>query len=733
MDEGSFMKRTDQTFLAGMAKVAMVATTAIAAVLTVTLTPSAQAQLVVEKQGRAPAPNLKIKTSKVPQFDLLQKQVVNGKVETVRAKEIPRLDLGEEARVKAAGLKEITLPEIAPIQFQGAQELTPPNEIFIDQYLLKEIPQVAEAKVIVPTSSPRLVPAAPKFVEPPAPITMQPEPRTLEIQEMAPNRMKLLQALIFLEVRKNYNLALGLLAELIEDPELRTEASFQLALTSKGLGLYSEYRHQMMKVLNDNNKDWQKRAVVSLAQNAQSGDNTLVEILDPKIEAMNLEVEGIDQFNINRAKYYLSKNDLTKALSATDSILMDSPLYTDTLYLKSLVLYKGGQLQEAIGLQQSVLADVMEKRPASEFRSIVALSLARMHFQASQYKEAFDAFLKVDKKHPEWTQAMVEQAWAQILTSDFEGAAGNMFSLHTDFFKKAFNPESYVVRTVGYLNLCQYGDGAKVVYDMKRKYTPVIEKLTAYEKAKTTPIQFYDTVKQFAKAVEKPEVDGLPREFIFYLTRHPKFLDEVENINSFEDQITKYNKATLDIIKLERIYLEKQNSVRAKLVELRKRINATSANEQKVALEKDADQLEKALLSYRIEHHIAKKARNSIKDLRTAAFKRIDSDKQKTLAAAGGALKERFTGMLNTLKTTLDQAEVLQYELYSGAGEHIRYQMAGGEINEKEREKLKVEGEKAMTWDFRGEVWEDEIGHFRSGLKNVCPPEETIGALDTRE
>jgi hypothetical protein len=694
---------------------------------------AAQADLVVEKKGRAPAPNLKMKTSKVPQFELLQKKRVNGKEETVRASTIPRLDLGEESKLKASALGEIALPEIAPIQFQGAQEITPPKEIFIDQYLLKEIPQVADAKIILPVSNAANVPLAPKFAEPLPPVMADTSPKTVEVEDMTPNKMKLLQALIFLEIRKNYNLALGLLAELIEDPELKVEAWYQLALTSKGLGLYSEYRHQMMKVLSEKDKDWQKRAAISLAQSALSGDNALVEVLDPKIESMELNLESIDQYNINRAKYYLGKNDLTKALAATDSILMDSPLYTDTLYLKSLILYKGGQLQEAIGLQQSVLAEIMEKRPETEFRSIVALSLARMHFQASQYKEAFDAFLKVDKKHPEWTQAMVEQAWAQILTSDFEGAAGNMFSLHTDFFKKAFNPESYVVRTVGYLNLCQYGDGAKVVYDMKRKYTPVVEKLSAYEKNNTSEVQYYDTVKQFAKAIEKPEVNGLPREFVFYLTRHPKFLDEQENINSFEDQITRYNKATLDIIKLERIYLEKQNGVRAKLIDLRKRINATSVGDKRVALEKEADQYERTLLSYRIEHHIAKKARNSIKELRTAALKRIDVDKQKALVAAGAALKERFTGMLNTLKTTLDQAEVLQYELYSGAGEHIRYQMAGGEINEKERDKLKVEGEKAMTWDFRGEVWEDEIGHFRSGLKNVCPPEETIGALDPRE
>jgi ribonuclease HI len=32
--------------------------------------------------------------------------------------------------------------------------------------------------------------------------------------------------------------------------------------------------------------------------------------------------------------------------------------------------------------------------------------------------------------------------------------------------------------------------------------------------------------------------------------------------------------------------------------------------------------------------------------------------------------------------------------------------------------------DKKVKWNFKGEIWEDEIGHFRSSLENVCPKEE---------
>jgi hypothetical protein len=537
-----------------------------------------------------------------------------------------------------------------------------------------------------------------------------------------------LQALIFLEIKKDYNMALALFGELLDDASVKTEATYQFALTAKALGLYSEYKFRMLQVLNDPNKEWQKKAAISLAQNAAEGDKELVAVLDPKIDALKIELEHVDQYQMNRSKYYLDKGDLTKAFSGVDEILMDSPHYIDALFLKSLILYKGNQIQEAIGLQQTVLKDVEDKQPKSEFKSIVALTLARLHFQAGQYKEAFDNYLKVDKQNPEWMQAMMEQAWTQILSEDYEGAAGNMFSLHTDFFKKAFAPESYVVRTVGYLNLCQYGDGAKVIYDFKKKYTPVAQQLKEYGAKMSSNVNYYDTVKTWAKNPDLKTVDGLPREFIFALTRHPSFILEQKMINSIEDQVAKINKISVDLIKTERVALAAQTDARNKFLPIKKKMDAAKTAADKKSYQDEYSYQEKRLLSYKIQYYIAKKARTSIKDFRDQAMGRLDKEKTHFRELAGLAVRNRYKQMVTRLSDTLDQSEVLKYELYSGAGDHLRYQMAGGDVNAKERPELKVEDGKALNWDFKGEIWEDELGHYRSSLKNVCPPDEKLSS-----
>jgi len=690
---------------------------------------SAQAaDLKLEKKAKPAGSDLKYKQSKVPQFDLVQKKMVNGKQELVRAKIIPRLNLGEEAKLKSNDIAPLALPEEKAFKPVDVANRPSPAPIDIEKYLKMPIAKAENAKEIIKVDIGHHAPEAPQFAVITAPPMVEPKPQLEKLEEMAPVQMKMLQALIFLEVKKDYPMALALFAELLDEATVKLETTYQLALTSKGLGLYSEYKFRMMQVLDSNESSWQKKAAKSLAENAAEGDKELVAVLDPKLDALKIDLEKADQYQMNRAKYYLDRGDLTKAFSGVDEILMDSPLYIDALFLKSLILYKGNQIQEAIGLQQTVLLDVEAKRPASEFKSIVALTLARLHFQAGQYKEAFDNYLKVDKANPEWLQAMTEQAWSQILSEDYEGAAGNMFSLHTDFFKKSFTPESYVVRTVGYLNLCQYGDGAKVVYDFKKRYTPVLKQLKEYGEQRKDNVNYYDTIKTWAKNPDLQTVDGLPREFIFALTRHPSFILEQKMINSIEDQAARMNKISISLIKTERKALTAQSDARAQLISLKKKIDGISDPQEKKTYREQFSYQEKRLMSAKIQHYIAKKARTSIKDLRTDGLARLEKEKTHFRDLAGRAVRSRYGQMTSKLTEALDQSEVLQYELYSGAGDHIRYQAAGGDVNKKERAELKVDDGKSLNWEFRGEIWEDELGHYRSSLKNVCPPEEKLSS-----
>ncbi|MEN0058867.1 MAG: hypothetical protein AAGB31_08535, partial [Bdellovibrio sp.] len=684
----------------------------------------ADSALTVKNSGRSADAALKVKSSLVPTFEVYQKKTVNGKVEVFKVKNIPLLDLGTEREVVASTLSPLRLPASRDLSLSPVRRhpSLPVWEFQLRPYNVA----VEGAKVVTRPDAFNKIPDVKVLNPVPAPVTQDPLVALAKMDEMEPNDYKLLQALIFLEVQKNYELAMGLFAELMQDPKHRIESLYHYALTAKGLGLNSEFRHYMIQVAQETqDKNWQQKATEALVKHINVLEISDIALIDPLIAKYELDVTRNDEYQITRAKYYSEKGQLGLMEDALIFISEKSPRYPDALLLTALFNYRQGKIDDAV-IQLDRLMKVTDGNRTSPLRSIGALTLARMQFQKSDYKTAFQSYLKVDKASPLWLQAMVESAWTQILGEDYEGAAGNMFSLHTDFFKNAFSPESYVVRTVGYLNLCQYGDGIQVLREMNKKYSPWKKKLEEYTKNRKEAVNYYDTVKNWIKNSDLKEVEGLPRSFIVELARHPAFMSVQKQINNYEDEGQRFNRIALTLIKMERDLVKKQNDANKDLAEAKKGIKGDSPSP---AVMEKIQVAEQKLMSYRIQSHIAKKARVSIKNLRTQGLARIDKEKTALRIQASLALQSRFTEMLAGLNRVLDQNEVLQYELFSGAGEHLRYQMAGGEINEKERPELKVQKEKSLNWKFKGEIWEDEVGHYRSSLKNVCPQEANVAGL----
>lgn len=82
--------------------------------------------------------------------------------------------------------------------------------------------------------------------------------------------------------------------------------------------------------------------------------------------------------------------------------------------------------------------------------------------------------------------------------------------------------------------------------------------------------------------------------------------------------------------------------------------------------------------------------------------------------------------MQKRLEKLMENNEFLTYEIFSGSGENIRFVSAGGATKGTESTTRKVasknsSGGKVFLWDFDGEFWADEIGNYKSSLKDNCP------------
>ena len=672
----------------------------------VSLAAQGQTVLTTKTEGRKPSSDVKYRQSGVPVFEMVQK---NG-AEVVKVKDIPKLDIGDEKQIQAE-VVDLKLPAARELKMNSFQTKTSPAVLTIPQVLLNPVQPVRK---IANENNLEKIPLVKLLDHVPEPLVVNSEPTLNSLVEIKPDEYKMLQALIFLEYQKKYDLAMSLFVELMDVKEYRSQALFHYAQTALGLELYSEFRQKMIQVTQET-KDLalKKLATEDLAKNVEVLSNSDIAVIDPLVEAFDIDVTKNEKYLLKKAKYYSEKGDLGKLENALVFIPTTSPLYPEAALLKAVFNYRMGQIDAAIAELETAWP-LVESQKKDSVRNLSALTLARLYFQKGDYKTAYKNYLAIDKSSPAWLQAMVEEAWTQILAGDYEGAAGNMFSLHTDYFRKSYAPDTYIVRTVGYLNLCQFGDGVSVLNDLKKRYSSTQEKLESYQKNNKDPMAYYDLVKTWLRNSNVEEVDGLPRSFIVELARHPSFTSVQKQINNYEDENVRFNKIAVDLIRKER-------EARLKMLQAKNEFAALTRDKASAS---KLQSKEREFLATGVEHMIVSRAREGIKKMRVAAVDRLDKEKATLRSKAATGLQSRFKTFVASLGNLVDQRDVLSYEIYSGAGEHIRYQMAGGEIQDRNTASLAPAENESYKWKFKGEVWEDELGHYRSSLKNVCPSDD---------
>lgn len=670
--------------------------------------------LVERAGGKSPERSLKMKSSGVPSYDFPSlRKTKNG-----LPPKIPVLNVGEEARVTYNSAFEIAVPGATAFQLPALNK--PPR---LDKMMTPKLKPFAApanaAKIEKSLGQPGTLPAIEKESAQmdglsPKPVT---EAEALAVRNLSPAEIDLMKSLIYLDIRRDSLMSLSLLSSLKDaGSEPKEMIAYHYARAAWHSGLLVESRNTMNALLKSKNAVVRGETVKFMIQTAAKGEAELVEAIETA--RGTLEVEESHQYLINTAKYWDRKGDLSKSLEALEGIPADSKVAPEAAFLKGLISYRSGEVAKAQKELANVLEIIENGKENITLRSAAALTLARLNFQLGEYKKAFDTYLKVHKSYSEWPQAMMEQAWAQILSKDYEGAAGNMFTLHTDFFKNTFAPESYVVRTVGYLNLCQFGDGMKAMTDLKNRYAQMSEFMLTRKSEKVGDLALYNEVKTlFQNPTKKDWL--LPKSIVIELARSQYFVKAQQRINSVEDENTKFGQVILDILGRER----QLNQSIAALTEQIHKYGEKPPQDPETLKTAETD-----LERQKWELALVKKSRKALRSMQTKAQESYAKLKEGYKQEADQAVHARYEEIKKGLAHVLDQSEILRYELYAGASHHLRKEAGATGEAEAQQQVASAPGKPApkkaagerVRWEFKGEIWEDELGHFRSSLQNVC-------------
>lgn len=526
--------------------------------------------------------------------------------------------------------------------------------------------------------------------------------------------VQMFEAYVMLNDQKKPLPAYGAFARLTRSKEkFRDSARWGFAQAALALGLRVQYESTLLEMMERPSSPWTVKAYEDLVANSDATKSVWVHSMSEKYLSHPPSAKTTDAFYLLRALRFSAVKSLDQALQDLSQIKKGSPLYGHRVYQEALILYRRGKLGLALeALRAAFTKDAKIFEDDTDLKTKAALLWGRLAFQSREFKQAFEAYRTVPRTSPLWPEAMMEQALTQVLFKDYEGAAGNMFTLHTDYFKKSYAPESYLIRTVGYLNLCQYADALKAVQELQRKYKPILEAVTKYNK-KANADSDYDLIRQFAKNPAVRDVNGIARPFLFAWAQDSGFERHQERINQIEDELTAFQNLSLKIVKRER-------ELTQKVVDLNQKLGSAGAKtDAKLLASYEAE-----LASVKFEQRMMQDARKSLQNIRGDYLAEMDGLKSQRRSLAARSLSQKRTSMVKSLRHLIDQSDVLLYEIYSGAGDQLRYAAAGGKVEEKSSEKLKGLKDDAVKWKFKGEIWEDELGHFRSSLTNVCTGED---------
>jgi hypothetical protein len=546
-------------------------------------------------------------------------------------------------------------------------------------------------------------------------------------EQMSEDQVKMLVMRILFEKGNKCHVVMGFADDLSSKPEFHIEATHAVGVCAKEFKMNQVAFEKLGEVIKKQDPQFGPSALKTLGQNLpimyEQQFYELVKNVEDRPEYF-ADKKANNEIYYRAAKGAFRAGHYKAAEKFASLVEPKSTFGPSAQYVLGIAQYTGKDKPAGRATLEK-LAGAIEESSDTNLQGLVNVNTARMDFTAHKYDAALAHFMKVPKDHPLWVQALIEQGWTQLALEDHAGAIGNMYSLHSPYFKVLYQPESFVVRTVGYLNICQYGDAYRTMTKLETDYREWQSKLGGYMSSSRTPAATYETVKNYLRSKSSTDIEGLPYQIVREAARGKDFLNLQNSINDKSDELGLFANV---VSKLQK---DKEN-VRLRAEQAKKRAEGFAAR-LATAKTTGAPPLEIEKLKHNLEleksrsvpnHYelaILEQSQKAFTHFQQTSKSSIVEAQRKLSGSAGQVLFAHMKAMQSEIARVLENNEFLRYEIFAGSGENIRYQVAGGQTGGATRLPASVKPQKMMNWSFDGEFWEDEIGNYRSSLKNNCP------------
>lgn len=198
-------------------------------------------------------------------------------------------------------------------------------------------------------------------------------------------------------------------------------------------------------------------------------------------------------------------------------------------FLAATSAFANKELKDGQQVAGRELTELFRTVEGSEVFDATAVTLGRIHFALGNYKAAHQYLAQVSRETNLFIEAAVDNGWALLRAGDRNHAVGNMFTLHTPNFEGAYMPDSYFLKSLGYQEICQFGDAMTAVKAYKQRYNNAFKTLIDFNSgAKAQEMVYYDDLTNYLTKKDHKMHPLVIRE----LGRHPQFLRRQKIMNA---------------------------------------------------------------------------------------------------------------------------------------------------------------------------------------------------------
>jgi hypothetical protein len=358
--------------------------------------------------------------------------------------------------------------------------------------------------------------------------------------------------------------------------------------------------------------------------------------------------------------------DLDRAFALSEILMPTRGNRQQLLYLRGLILLQQNKPELAFTEFQKMSDEVNQQKILTSEKGLARLSMARAAYQAKKFPEAIELYREIPKDHRFYRESQMEMAWAYFRMAKFRSSLGAIQTVHTPFYENFWDPESYLVRAIIFLFICNADEANRSLDILAKSFEPVYGEVQRFLQSQPSEQALWNEVEganKKLKAIKQSKRAAVETRLPFFLVRtlleSPTVKHRVQLLAQVQDQILKNRKNKAKQKESFTRYVEKSLNLRAS------------------TLRKD----------------IAQK------------------------------FKEQLLAHMSELEEIIGQSEFVRYETLNLQRKTIKSAIgkAEGQTNLESKYKRSLFVENGYrSWPFQGEYWRDEIGNAHYFGENRC-------------